>query len=53
MCTSDEFDIVWELCELFEQLSNFFFDLYHQRFIESYLEEQEAKYGDQKLQENE
>jgi hypothetical protein len=53
MHTSDKFEIAWELCCLFEELSNLFFNLYHDRFIERYLQEQEAKYGGQKLQENE
>ena len=53
MRTSDEFEIAWELCGLFEELSNLFFDLYHDRFIERYLEEDEAKYCNEPFEENE
>lgn len=52
MRTSDEFDIVWELCDLFEELSNLFFDLYHDRFIERYLKEEDAKYWAEHSQED-
>ncbi len=51
MRTFDEFDIVWELCDLFEELSNLFFDLYHDRFIERYLKEQDAKYWGEHFEE--
>lgn len=53
MRTSDEFDIVWELRELFEELSDLFFDLYHDRFIERYLKEEDPKYCDEHSEDNE
>jgi hypothetical protein len=53
MSTSDKFDIAWELCCLFEELSNLFFDLHHDRFTQRSLEVKDEKYCDEPFQEDE